>query len=273
MRGKELLNFLNSNNLIWIVGSGSLDAFPVPGCNCRLCEMARKGGKDKRLPATSIFYKNCLFDIGPGIWERLKKRKIKPKAIILSHVHLDHISSLIDFPKISKIIPVWASVFYQDLFQDLNIKANYFEPGLVFKPIPELSIKTRLGIHTWVEPLSLLKFDKIVYAPDLGGLSDLDLDWAEGVKLWIGDGWNLDKPFIFQNEKLHMSVRQLIDRLRSLKSLEHLLLTGIGHHSNYPHEDYELLLYKLASDLKLPFKVELAYDNLIIKTSWQKKEM
>jgi len=79
---------------IYVVGSGSLDCYPIPGCHCELCEMARKGGKDRRICATSIFYKDCLFDLGPGVWKRIKNKGIRPKAIVLSHVHFDHIGDL-----------------------------------------------------------------------------------------------------------------------------------------------------------------------------------
>ena len=249
---------------IWIVSSGSLDSFPRPGCNCRLCQMARKGGKDRRLGATSIFYKDCLFDIGPGVWNRLRKHRVTPKAIILSHVHLDHLGDLILFPWISKRIPVWTSSLHKDLFQELKIKGNYFEPNSSFKPIPDLLIQTKIAIHTFTRPLSLLRFDDVIYAPDLGEITPLDLLFAKGVKFWMGDGFSFDEDFVLAGEKLHQSMKKLLVQLKKLKSLESVLFLGIGHHNRWPHEDLELIVKQFALAAQLPFTVEIGFDQQLI---------
>ena len=249
---------------IWIVGSGSLDCFPIPGCHCQLCEVARKGGKDKRLCASSIFYKDCLFDLGSGIWERVKNKGVNPKAIILSHVHFDHIGDLIKWPRISREVPVYTSSINYSLFKKLGIKASYFQPNESFKPLPDLEIKTRPVIHTFTRPASLLKFNGILYAPDLGGLTDEDLKWCEGVKFWIGDGFSFEEDFEVQGEKLHQSMQKLLIQLKKLESEESVLFLGLGHHSKYPHEDLELYLKKFSMDENLPYLVEVGWDNQII---------
>lgn len=253
-------------NKIWVVGSGSLDCYPQSGCPCELCKKAEEGGKDRRICATSIFYKDCLFDLGPGVWKRIQSRGVVPKAIILSHVHFDHIADLMEWPKISRFFPVYTSVLHKSLFQKLGIRANYFEPDQTFyiKSIPGLKIETKVAVHTFTRPVSLLKFDDIVYAPDLGGLQDDDLKFAQGTKLWFGDGFSLEDDFILQNEKLHMSMEHLIVKLKNLKGLQSLIFLGIGHHSKYPHEDLELYLKQFDMKENTPFIVELGFDNQIL---------
>lgn len=249
---------------VWIVGSGSLDCYPRSGCNCDLCRIAKLGGKDKRICATSIFYKQCLFDLGPGVWNRIQNKGVIPKAIVLSHVHFDHIADLMKWPKISREFPVYTSILHKSLFDKLGIAAKFFDPDAVIKPLPGLEIKTKLAIHTFTRSVSLLKFDNIIYAPDLGSLSLEEARWAKGTKMWFGDGFSLEEDFIIQNEKLHQSMEKLLLELKGLKSLESVLFLGIGHHSFYPHEDLELYLKKFAMNNKLPFLVELGFDQQII---------
>lgn len=261
----EFQNYLETKNKIWIVGSGSLDAFPRPGCNCFLCQIARKGGKDRRLPASSIFYKGVLFDVGKGVWERLCNKEVRPQAIVLSHAHFDHIADLMEYPRISKTIPVYASVHYYPLFKKLGIRTKFFKPGSSIKPVKNLTIETKIGVHTFTRPVCILKFDKMIYAPDLGDVRPEDMAFAKGTKLWFGDGFCFDEDFVLQGERLHQAAKDLLLELRELKSLESVVLLGIGHHSKWPHEDYELLLKKFAFDHKLPFMVELGFDNQVIR--------
>jgi len=111
----------------------------------------------------------------------------------------------------------------------------------------------------------LLKFDNIIYAPDLGGLTDEDLKWSEGVKFWIGDGFSFDEDFEIQGEKLHQSMQKLLLQLKKVKSVESVLFLGVGHHSRWPHEDLELILKKFSMDENLHYLVQLGFDNQIIK--------
>jgi len=251
---------------IWLVATGSLDCFPQSGCPCELCKIAEQGGKDRRLCASSIFYKDCLFDLGPGVWKRIQNRGVVPKAIILSHAHFDHISDLMEWPKISRFFPVYTSVLHRSLFQKLGIRANYFEPNQPFymKAIPGFKIETKIAVHTFTRPVSLLKFDDIIYAPDLGDLGEGELKFAKGTKLWFGDGFSLEEDFVLQNEKLHMSMEHLILKLKNLKGLQSVIFVGIGHHSKYPHEDLELYLKQFDMRENTPFLVELGFDNQIL---------
>jgi len=251
---------------IWIVASGSLDCFPQSGCPCELCRIAKQGGKDRRLCASSIFYKDCLFDLGPGVWKRIQNRGVVPKAIILSHAHFDHISDLMEWPKISRSFPVYTSSLHYSLFRKLGIKANYFQPDESFT-VAGLKIDTKIAVHTFTRPVSLLKFDDIIYAPDLGDLDEGELKFAKGTKLWFGDGFSLEQDFVLQNEKLHMSMEHLILKLKNLKGLQSVIFVGIGHHSKFPHEDLELYLKQFCMRENIPFIVELGFDNQILNYS------
>lgn len=248
---------------LWILASGSLDGYPRKGCDCILCRLARKGGKDRRLNASSVLYKKILFDVGPGVWDRVSGQRERPRAIVLSHTHYDHIADLIYFPKLSRRIPVYTSSLHKDLFEHLDIKARYFEPNATFR-VPGLKIETRLVVHTFTRPCSLLKFDNIIYAPDLGSIHPSDLKWAEGTKLWLGDGFNFEEDFTFQGQKLHMSMKKLIRALKKLKSLKTLIFIGLGHHQSAPHEDLELYVRKYMFQQNTQFAVEISFDNQII---------
>jgi len=259
----EFQAYLDKFDKIYVVATGSLDSFPKPGCFCRLCEIARRGGKDRRLPATSIYYRHVLFDLGPGVWDRVKNRGLKPEAIVLSHLHYDHLADLMRYKKIAQQIPVYASSLFETLLTRLRIKAKFFAPDSSIK-LKNLRIDTRVAVHTFTRPVSLLKFNKIMYAPDLGELRSGDINFAEGAVLWFGDGFSFEEDFVLQGEKLHMSMQKLMLKLRQVKSLRKLMFVGIGHHSKYPHEDLELLIKDFELEHGLHFSAEPAFDNQII---------
>ena len=259
----EFQDFLRNTGSILIIGSGSLDCYPRPGCRDPLCQIARKGGKDKRLCATSIFYKDCLIDIGTGVWERLQQRGLVPKGIAVSHTHFDHIADLLYLPKISREFPISASSLDYSLFNKIGIKANYFQPNTSFS-IGKLRFDSLVAVHTFTRPVSIFKFDNIVYAPDLGEIDGSLLEWAKGTKIWLADGFSFEDDFVLQGEKLHLSIEKQLLRLKNLKGLDMVLFLGIGHHSFYPHEDLEIYVKKFAIDNKLPFSVEIGFDWQII---------
>ncbi len=255
--------FLRKKDLIFVVGSGSLDSFPKPGCHCRLCEIARKGGKDQRLPASSIYYRRILFDIGPGVWDRIENRDVKPQAIVLSHLHYDHLADLLRYKKLSYRLPVYASSLFETLLTKLKIRANYYDPDSSFE-VGGVKIDTRVAIHTFTRPVSLLKFDKILYAPDIGELRTGDLRFAQRVRLWFGDGFSLDEDFVIRGEKLHMSMKDQMMRLKQIESLKKLIFLGIGHHSKFPHEDLEILIKDFELENNFHFSAELGFDGQLI---------
>ncbi len=255
-------------NKILVVGSGSLDSFPKPECNCKVCESARKGGKDKRIPASSILYKNCLFDCGTEVWERLVKFKIKPKAIVISHLHTDHIDSLLRYPLISRTIPVYASKFYQVVFNELKIKVfKYFKPNESFEPIKGLKVDSKVAVHTFVRPCSIFKFDNIAYAPDLGDLRESDIEFLQGTKIYFGDGFDLEHNFQIEGEMLHLATYILLKKLKRVKSLKEVYLLGISHRTGWPHEDLEVILRNFCFKNALEFSVEPAFDCQLISNS------
>lgn len=239
-----------------VIGSGSLDAFPKESCRDSLCVSARKGGKDLRLP-TAIFYRGVLFDIGVGIWDKVKK--YQPKAIVLSHCHFDHLGDLLWFKELTKNTPVYAYEKNKTLLESLGIKARYFKNEF---QIDNLKIQAREIIHSWVTPTVIFKFDRVVYAPDVGDLSKEDLKWARDARIWLGDGFSLDQDYVIRGQKLHLSLEKQIQRLKALKLLKVFIALNIGHHSRYPHEQYELLLTGLSIQKNVPFLTEIGFDGL-----------
>ena len=48
---------------LYFLGTSALNVIPRKGCRCRLCEIARRDGKDKRKFA-KVYFRQILIDAG-----------------------------------------------------------------------------------------------------------------------------------------------------------------------------------------------------------------
>jgi len=92
---------LLSNNFgvkITFLGTGTSQGVPVIACDCTTCLSDDK--RDKRLRTSLLLETDntiLLFDAGPDFRQQMLRENVKRlDAIILTHVHKDHISGMDD---------------------------------------------------------------------------------------------------------------------------------------------------------------------------------
>ncbi|MDR2143194.1 MAG: MBL fold metallo-hydrolase, partial [Treponema sp.] len=99
---------------VTILGSGTSQGIPVPGCDCRVCHSS--DWRDKRMRASVCVEgsagETAVIDTGPEFRIQALRAKIKRlDAVFLTHAHADHIHGLDDIRPFSheKPIPVYGN--------------------------------------------------------------------------------------------------------------------------------------------------------------------
>lgn len=245
------------------IGTGSLDTYPRKGCHCRLCEIARRGGKDVReMPALFVDNK-ILIDCGPGIPERMKEWGLLRdlKAIVLTHIHKDHVMGL---KNLKGRVPIYCGIdsirFLKKLFPHLNFIPYW--PDKAFIVADEKFIAHRIP-HSLTRFNHCLKFDTLAYAADIGAVHPDLMEFLKGIKIYIGDAFDVEKDFLISKQQQHLSLIHQLEALKNLK-LDMVIFTGFSHHTQIPHEDLELIVWDWAHDHNFKPHIELAFDGLII---------
>jgi len=245
------------------IGTGGLDSVPKPNCNCRLCQVARKGGKDDRIQMGTLF-NNVLIDCGIGVLQHLKAWRLEKEveAVIISHPHKDHSFGLLDFSlKVPVFVERSAYSIMRKLFPRLDLRVYW--PNKEFSIAGEKCLAKTI-YHSVTQFNHILKFgNQLAYSVDIGKITPDIVTFVNNVKLFIGDGFSVYKDFEIQNLKMHLS---MINQLKELKKCKFdlFIFTGFGHHTKIPHEDLELLISRWAGERNFKYQIELAFDGLAI---------
>lgn len=79
---------------IKMLGTSAATSMPLPFCNCRVCNQARKNkGKDARKRASAVINNEMLIDLGPDLCTSANLYDInisKIKYLLQTHSHTDH---------------------------------------------------------------------------------------------------------------------------------------------------------------------------------------
>jgi len=100
---------------ITLLGTGSSQGVPRPGCKCEFCTQIKPGSKSYRKRAGILIKadgKTILVDTSPDLRDHLLSQNIDPndiEVILFTHMHYDHWAGLAEFFLIDKQIPVYAS--------------------------------------------------------------------------------------------------------------------------------------------------------------------
>jgi phosphoribosyl 1,2-cyclic phosphate phosphodiesterase len=125
---------------IEFLGTGGATTIPIPGCNCRVCTIARKKGLPYTRMGPSIFIhdENILFDTPEEINYQLSRAGITTiNACFYSHWHPDHVMG-------------------RRIFETMNFDWRGLPPKHKFSNVylPEqvaIDFKTRLGMYEHLE--------------------------------------------------------------------------------------------------------------------------
>lgn len=243
------------------LGTGGAQQIPVFGCDCLVCQRARREPAFRRRPCSAMLKfqgETTLLDAGlPSLERRFSAGEIQ--RFLLTHYHMDHVQGL--FPLrwgCGNFIPVYGPADEQgcdDLFKHPGILA--FQPpltpfervelgGLHITPLPLQHSKPTLGYLVQAEGYALAYLtDTVGLPPDTEAfLRNITLD------LLVLDCSLPPQPQAPRNHNDLTRAQETQQRLQPGRTL----LTHISHH---------LDLWLM--DNELPPGMELAFDNLSVR--------
>lgn len=241
MKEKQILK-LGGRFKITALGTGAFTQ--IPRDNCPQCEEARKGGKSRRNGTATLFSignEHLLINTPKGISEMLAQKHIKPRFVLLDHIHEDAVGGLHELAPMKPIVfttkEIWE--YIRSHIRAISKQDKPFEEIYNFERRILPSLKTiKLGNFV-IKPLIILHSSKgqpdtMAYLIKLDdrlilNVTDIyDLPGKEkilkDVDIYIGDGATLTRDIGEQ----HRSIESQIEWLKDA-GVSRAFFTQIGH--------------------------------------------
>ena len=250
---------------ITFLGTGTSQGIPVIGSNHPVC--LSKNPKDKRLRVSVLIsWKdyNFVIDCGPDFRQQMLTHKVvKLDGILFTHEHADHTAGIDDIRPFffrQGDIPVYA---HEDVIRSLKRRFDYIfadenrypgapavkvntikndEPFLIGdkEVMPIEAFHNRLKVYGY-------RIGDFAYLTDVKTISDEEIDKLKGVKVLSINALRIEPHHSHLNLE---EALELVDKINpGIAYLSH-----ISHYLGF-HDEVES---------KLPKKVHLAYDNLVV---------
>ena len=248
MKEKQILK-LGGRFKITALGTGAFTQ--IPRDNCPQCEEARKGGKSRRNGTATLFSignEHLLVNAPRGISEMLAQKHVKPRFILLDHIHEDAVGGLHELAPIKPIVfttkEIWEyirrhvkAISKQDKpFEEIYNFERRILPSLKTIKLGNFVIKPLIILHSSKDQPDtmayLIKLDDrlILNTTDIYDLPGKEKILKE-VDIYIGDGATLTRDIGEQ----HRSIETQIEWLKNA-GVSRTLFTQIGHVGK-THED------------------------------------
>ena len=249
---------------IEFLGTGTSTGVPVMRCHCPVC--MSDDPRDKRLRTSAIVrYQGArlLIDCGPDFrTQMLRASDDNLDAVLLTHIHFDHVAGLDDLRAycFEKPVPLYARA---DVLMNLHKRIPYCFAENPYPGVPQFEEhvieddKSFLVEGVRVEPipvqhykLSILGFriGPLAYITDAKTIEDDVVDSLKGIPLLVINS-------LRQGQHIsHMCLDEtlaVIERIKPGRALLIHMSDRMGLHADSPN--------------LLPQGVELAFDGLIVK--------
>ena len=249
---------------IEFLGTGTSTGVPMIGCSCVVCRSVDP--RDNRLRSSvclTVGDKNILIDCGPDFRQQILRSGIDHiDAVLLTHEHYDHISGLDELRNFTwqKPIPVYAEP------RVLNVVHDRFAYCFTDRPQPGVA---QLSLHA-IDGLSTFSLFDIDVIPIRVWHSHLPIiGYRLGAFAYITDMLTIDET---EYSKLASLDTLVVNALRHKPHLSHqnlesalAFISRIAPTRAYlTHMSHQMGLYAV-EEPKLPTKVSVAYDGLIIE--------
>ena len=252
-------------NKLLFLGSGSSTGTPVIGCDCKVCCSPSSFNKRYRPSILlKVGSKNLLVDPGPDIRDQALKHKIKRlEAVIITHVHYDHIGGLDDlrvfyFIEKKPLHCLLSKASFEEL--KLRFFYHFIEPKannsktvrFEYLTLPSLrGIVTFHGLEiqylTYYQgdmPVLGLRMGRVAYISDIRKYDSTIFEDLKGVETLIVSGLK------HTPSPIHFSIQEAIEFANKIGPKK-VYLNHINH-----EVDHE------TTNAMLPSGVELSYDGL-----------
>ena len=247
---------------VTILGSGTSTGVPEIGCKCDVC--TSKDGRDNRM-RSSVLIENetdrILIDCGPDFrTQMLSLRPPVPNALLLTHLHYDHVSGIDDLRPFCRHQAF--RVFAERRAADgLREKYSYMFQDHKYPGIPDIDLITIhrnpfLVGNTQITPIRLFHYKlpvlgfrigDLAYLTDFTVLPETEKSKLVGVKVLIIEALRKTRHLS------HLSLDEAIDISKQIAP-DQTFFTHISHQMGIHIEVNSLL----------PPGFELAYVGLII---------
>lgn len=248
---------------ITVLGSGTSTGVPEIGCTCTVCTSSDP--RDNRLRSSILVESGedkILIDCGPDFrTQMLSHRPAHPNALLLTHLHYDHVSGIDDLRPFCRhqAFRVYAE---RRVAEGLREKYSYMFQDHKYAGVPDIDLIT---IHrnpfmvgnTLVTPIRLFHYKlpilgyrigDMAYLTDFTVLPETEMHKLKGVKVVI------------------------MDALRKTRHMSHLSLEEAIVLSNqinpeitfFTHMSHQMGLHATV-EKELPPKCLLAFDGLVLE--------
>lgn len=131
-----------------VLGSGTSTGLPVLACGCSVCQS--KDERNQRLRSSILLHKknfSVLVDCGPDVRQQLLREQVhKLDAVLLTHIHYDHVGGLDDLRPLSYAHANGLNCFSDSYTQKIILRNHpHLQQWKKIQNLPRLNIATFTG--------------------------------------------------------------------------------------------------------------------------------
>lgn len=254
---------------VTLLGTGTSGGVPALGCQCDVCRSTDP--RDHRLRSAALVETDStriLIDAGPDIREQLLKvpfRKID--ALLLTHIHYDHVGGLDDLRPFSHVFHGLDVYCEEEVNRHLHETMPYCfpaSPAALYPGAPELRMHLiephrpfQVGdievmpvrvMHDKMEILGF-RFGSFAYITDMKRMEDAEYAYLDPLDTLVINALRWDRP--------HHSHQLVADAIAASRKMH-------ARRTYLTHLTHQIGLFDEANR-RLPEGVQLGYDGLVIE--------